>query len=193
MAKKKAKKHDLKWIKQTLELDKDHLWRSKPGYQVFVAGRGAVRFDVPVGWHFEPKKDSFRFTDKPGEAADCGLEVSFNLLPPGDWRQLPIEKIMVDLVAQDSRNPIETYDIVTLPRQTAHVVWTEFKFIDPGENREAFSRTCVAIGSGVQCLITFEYWPEDGDRFRPVWDEVLNTLTLGLYIDDPRTGAARPD
>lgn len=49
------------------------------------------------------------------------------------------------------------------------------------------------LGSGVQCLITFDYWVDDADRLTAVWDTVMESLTLGLYISDPRTGLAFPD
>ncbi len=84
-------------------------------------------------------------------------------------------------------------EIIQLKRQTARIVWTEFKFIDPPEQREAYSRICVGLGSNVQCLITFDYWVDDAERLTPVWDTVMESLVLGLFINDPRTGFARPD
>ena len=50
-----------KWKKDTLKLKKDHLWKAKPGYTIFVADRGAVRFDIPQGWIVEPGPDSTKF------------------------------------------------------------------------------------------------------------------------------------
>jgi hypothetical protein len=32
------------------------------------------------------------------------------------------------------------------------------------------------------------YWPDHADRFLPVWDELLRTLTLGVYIRNPLLG-----
>jgi hypothetical protein len=83
--------------------------------------------------------------------------------------------------------------VVTVPRQTARIVWIEIKFMDEVEHREAFSRICVGIGSNVQCLITFDFWVDESDKLTPVWDEVMRSLTLGLFISDPRTGMALPD
>ena len=54
----KSKKHNLQWIKETLDLNPDHNWKSSPGNSIFVAGRGAVRFEVPQDWHFEPDDNS---------------------------------------------------------------------------------------------------------------------------------------
>jgi hypothetical protein len=189
----KRKKDDLKWVKETLELSDNHNWSSTPGCKVFVAGRGAVRFDVPGDWHFEPQEKSFRFTDKKPPDEDCCLEVSFNLLPQADFSEFPLGATLKKIAKDDSRNVIECGEVVRLKRQTAKIVWIELKFIDSEENREAYSRICIGLGSGVQCLITFDYWVDDADRLVPVWDTVLDTLVLGLFIRDPRTGFAMPD
>jgi hypothetical protein len=189
----KGKKHDLNWIKQTLDLKPDHKWQSKPGYKIFVAGRGAVRFDVPADWIFEPAEKSFKFLDGEPPNDDCRLEVSFNLLPDRDWSDFPLVSTLRNIVKKETRDVIETGEIITVKRQTARIVWTEIKFIDSQEDRPAYSRTCIGLGSNVQCLITFDYWVDDAERVTPVWDEVLRTLTLGLFISDPRTGNALPD
>ncbi|PMB11341.1 hypothetical protein CI592_03595, partial [Fischerella thermalis CCMEE 5328] len=78
----KRKKSNLQWIKETLELKPDHHWESPPGYKIFVAGRGVVRFNVPQNWVLEPQEKSFKFLDKKPPNDDCCLEVSFNHLPP---------------------------------------------------------------------------------------------------------------
>jgi hypothetical protein len=189
----KQKKHNLKWIKETLDLKPNHHWQASPGYKLFVAGRGAVRFEVPQDWFFEPDTKSFRFLDRQPPNDDCRLEASFNLLPPADWRNFPLAQALAEIVEKDERHVLCKGDIITLDRQTANIVWTEFKFLDSEENREAYARICVGLGSNVQCLITFDYWVDDADRLTPVWDTVLRSLILGLYVSDPTTGAALPD
>lgn len=189
----KRKKGKPEWIKETLELNENHNWNSKPGYKIFVAGRGAVRFDVPQNWHFEPDEKSFRFHDAVPPDDDCRLEVSFNLLPEGDWSLFPLAHTLKKIAADDDRNVIDRGEVITLKRQTARIVWTEIKFIDSDENREAFSRICIGLGSNVQCLITFDYWADQAEKLTPVWDVVIDTLVLGLFIRDPRTGFALPD
>ncbi|TRT81409.1 MAG: hypothetical protein EWV82_12945 [Microcystis aeruginosa Ma_AC_P_19900807_S299] len=189
----KSKKHNLQWIKETLDLNPDHNWKSSPGNSIFVAGRGAVRFEVPQDWHFEPDDNSFRFLDRKPPDDDCRLEVSYNLLPPGDWKELPLKGLVKKLAREDSRNPHEIGEVIQEKRQTARIVWVQIQFIDPQENRPAYSRIAVGIGSGVQCLITMDYWADDADKFTPVWDTVISSLVLGLYIRDPRSGLAFPD
>ena len=89
------------------------------------------------------------------------------------------------MTENDGRDVIAKGEIFTLKRQTAKIVWTEIKFIDTqAEPREAFSRTCIGLGSNVQCLITFDYWVDQAQKLTPIWDEVMRSLTLGLYIRD---------
>jgi hypothetical protein len=189
----KSKKHNLQWVKETLDLKEGHNWQSPENTKIFVAGRGAVRFDVPQDWHFEPDTDSFRFLDRKPPNDDCRLEVSYNLLPPGDWSEFPLSPLLRKVVRDDSRHLSECAEIFKLKRQTVRVVWTQLQFTDPQENREAYSRIAIGLGSGVQCLITMDYWVDDAERVTPVWDLVLSSLVLGLYIRDPRTGFAFPD
>jgi hypothetical protein len=182
-----------KWIREVLELKPDHHWQASPGCKVFVADRGAVRFEVPGDWYFEPATKSFRFCDCKPPDDNCCLEVSYNRLPLADWSLFPLAKLLKDVVERDKRDILERGEIVTVKRQTARIVWTEFKFMDSNEHREAYSRICIGLGSGIQCLITFDYWVEDAPRLIPVWDNVMRSLTLGLYIRDPSTGVAFPD
>lgn len=190
----KRKKTNLQWIKETLELKPDHRWEAPSSYKIFVADRGAVRFNVPQNWIFEPQESSFKFRDRKPPNDDCCLEMSFNRLPPRDWSLFPLKSTLKKIVEDDSRDVIAKGEIVTLKRQTARIVWTEIKFIDTQEEpRDAFSRTCIGLGSNVQCLITFDYWADQAEQLTPVWDEVMRSLTLGLYIRDPMTGVAFPD
>jgi len=189
----KRSKHNLKWIKETLELKDDHRWEAKPGYKIFVADRGAMRLDVPQDWLFEPQKASFRFTDGKPPDDNCCLEVSFNRLPPGDYSDFPLNKLLRDVVDNDDRDVTKRGIIHEMNRVALRLVWTELRFIDEIEKRDAFSRIAIGLGAGIQSLITFDYWVEDADRFLPVWETALETLKLGLYISDPTTGAARPD
>ena len=190
----KQKKSNLQWIKETLELKPDHRWDAPEGYKIFVLDRGSVRMNVPQKWIVEPQENSFKFLDKQPPDDDCCLEISFNRLPPNDWSLFPLKSTLKKVVEKDSRNVIEKGEIITVKRQTARIVWTEIKFIDTQEApREAFSRICVGIGSNVQCLVTFDFWADQAEQLIPFWDEAVRSLTLGLYIRDPRTGLAHPD
>ena len=88
----------------------------------------------------------------------------------------------------DHRSLVFTKTLVHAKREGVELGWSEFRFVDPIEHREAFTRLCIARGSNIQALITMDYWPEDAARFRPVWEEALRSLQLGKYIQDPTTG-----
>lgn len=60
--------------------------------------------------------------------------------------------------------------------------------VDEGEHCEARSRLGLARGNDLQCLITFDFWPEDAERHVPVWDAVLRSLRLGIRVEDPTRG-----
>jgi hypothetical protein len=83
----------------------------------------------------------------------------------------------------DERGTTRTGEVRSVQRPRLEAVWAEATFTDPVEKREARSRTCLARGGNVQTLITLDYWPEDADRFEPVWDLILATLKLDARVD----------
>ena len=177
-----------RWKKQKLKLKVDHHWRSRPGYQICVIERGAIRFDFPRGWVMEPGEVSFKFYDRPHPDDDIRLEVSYNPIPPVDWSGLPLDQLLEGVVDGDHRGVTSRDAPKTVERDYMRLAWTEMRFLDSAEEREAHSRICVAIGTAVQALVTMEYWPEDKERATPVWDEALRTLRLEQYVDDPTSG-----
>jgi hypothetical protein len=177
------------WKKHPLTLKDDHTWKAKPGYRIFVADRGAVRFDIPEDWVLVPGKDSFSFHDRQPPKDDCRLEMSYLRLPPlVDWSKLPLSVLFEHLVDGDPRAPFHKSETYTVERPDLELVWVEIMFIDPAEKREARSRLCLARAMDIQPCITMDFWPEDAERVSPVWDEVLRSLQLGVYVKDPTRG-----
>src|SRR5947209_8364970 len=173
-----------KWQKKDLKMAPDHGWRAKPGHKIFVADRGAVRFDFPEDWIMTPGESSCVFKDG---GDNCVLEVSHWRLPPVDWSKLPLIPLLLDIQSREGC-PTTEEEIVHVQRPDVELAWAERTYIDPGEKRPAIARTCLARGQNVQALITFAFWPEDRGRFTPVWDEILRSLQLGMYIADPHVG-----
>src|SRR5437588_10282757 len=87
-----------RWKKQDLKMAPHHGWRAKPGHKIFVADRGAVRFDFPDDWITTPGEQSCVFKD-PGD--NCVLEVSHWRLPPIDWSGLPLLDMLLDIQAKE--------------------------------------------------------------------------------------------
>ena len=179
-----------KWKKETLKLKKNHGWRAKPGYKIFVADRGAVRFDIPQDWVMEPGSDSIQFHDRQPPDDDCRLQLSlFRLHPSVNWSALPLKQLLREAVKGNDQDVISWGEIIYERRPDLELAWMEVRWTDTAQGREARSRHCLARGSNVQPFITMDYWPEDAKRVLPVWDEVLRTLVLGDYIADPTRGA----
>ena len=177
-----------KWKKQTLKLKDEHQWKARDGYRIFVANRGAVRFDFPQHWVLKPGDNSFKFHDAEPPDDDCRLELSINYLPPADWSRAPLADFLRG-VADDDERPINARgEIITEDRPDLRLAWIELRFIDPVEQRAAHSRILLGIGGRVQCLLTFDYWADDDAQFALVWEEIVKSLQLGKIILDPTTG-----
>ncbi len=176
MAKKKRK-----WQKTKVQLPNDHGWQAAPGNKVFVADAGAMQFECPGDWTIKPgKSGSIRFFDRKREAdADMRLEVTLIYAPNIDWSGLPLTQLIENTaLSGDPRGPTGRGPFNHLRRATLEAAWLEVDFIEAAENRPAHSRICMARGPGAYALITMDFWVDDADRARPVWDTVLDTLKL---------------
>ena len=188
-----AKKPKAKWTKHVLKLKAHHQWRARAGYKIFVADRGAVRFDFPESWVVIPGEDSIKFHDKTPPDDDCTLQLSVMRLPPQvDWSGLPLSFLVSEATTGDRRDIFERGEVHTEQRHGRELAWVEVRFRDPTQGgREAHSRTCLARSGNVQPLITFDFWADDAERLAPVWDAVLDSLRVNVPIDDPTFGEAR--
>ena len=179
-----------KWTSRKLDLHPGHTWTARPGCQVFVAGRGAVRFDIPRGWAIVPDADSLKIYNKQPPADDCRLAVSY-IQPPKEWSAIPIATVVEAATAGPGDGPVRRWGpIATERRDDLEIGWREAAFDDPVGKREARSRLAIGRRLHIQCLITFDYWPSDAAWCLPHWDTALATLDLARYIDDPTRGPA---
>lgn len=174
-----------KWTSEEFRLKEHHGWRCKPGYKVFVADRGAVRFDIPQTWTIEPgESGSIRFHDKPPPDDDARLEMSILRFPPVDFTDLPPAKLLLNVVDKEDPTELSRSEVNEVTRPDLQLAWIEIKFMDPNERREACNRMCVARCGGLHTLITFVFWADDGQWARPVWKEVLRSLQMGQHYAD---------
>jgi hypothetical protein len=177
-----------KWDKRTLKLPQKHGWHAKPGYKIFVADRGAVRFDFPEDWLVIPDEDSIKFHDKQPPDDDCTLAVSVMRLPPADWSRVKLSMLVGKIIEDDPRGVTRRGEIVDVHRADLDLAWVEVQFIDPNEKRPARSRTCLARAQNIQPLITFDFWEVDAPKLGKVWDEIIRSLRVAEPILDPTLG-----
>ncbi len=178
-----------RWEKRTLKLTEPHGWHSSPGYNIFVADRGAVRFDIPQGWIIKPDSPSIKFHDHEPPDDDCTLALTVMHLPPGDWSGVPLGTLIEQLVRAETRPGAEWGEVVVGGRVDLDLAWIETRFADPTQGqRRARSRIALARAENIQPLITFDFWEDDVFRSVPVWDEILRSLRVAEPILDPRLG-----
>lgn len=183
------------WKKQTLKMKDNHTWKAPDGYIIIVVDRGALRFNVPKTWHTEMENNQLRIYDAKPPADEAGLIVTIFHLPPGvDWTGLPLDTLLEQSTEEKERvDPegneiLSRSEIVPVPREDIEMVWNEVKFIDVKEKRPAFSRHIMARGFDVAALITFSYWEGDEANYTAAWNELLRSIELGRYVDDPTRG-----
>src|ERR671920_2573227 len=92
---------------ESLKLRRGHHWRARPGHRIFVADRGAVRFDFPDTWVLKMNERTVCLYDREPPDDDCRLEVSFFRLPPIDWSGLAVEQLLNTATEGDTR-PVES-------------------------------------------------------------------------------------
>ncbi|HLZ69580.1 MAG TPA: hypothetical protein VKV26_06665 [Dehalococcoidia bacterium] len=184
------------WEKQELRLRKGHGWKAKPGWKIVVVGRGALRLDFPQDWQMAMETDehtgwpTITLTDRPEPKDRCKLQVTTMQLPP----EIPWPPGALPEVLDHAMSGPDEYEIISRGqtmyevRHNLQLAWREMRWVEPVEHREARSHTCLVRRRNVQALMTFVYWPEDTGRFLPIWREMLRSLRLAEYVNDPTQG-----
>jgi hypothetical protein len=93
-----------KWTKRELRMDEEHGWRCKPGYTIFVADRGAVRFDIPESWVVQVDAEGVKIHDKPPPDDNARIQLSIFFPPPVvEWDGLPLATMLAEALADRGR------------------------------------------------------------------------------------------
>jgi len=181
------------WDKKSFRLKERHGWKSKPGYAICVIDRGAIRFDYPAGWDTSVEDIQINVRDRPQPDDNCVLSVSRMHIPMELADLVPVSELAQGATSVEEEGKVlETKVVTPGPRgDGVDLAYTETRYIERKEQKEAFLRLAVARGSGVYCLITFSFWAEDLAKHDPVWEEALRSLTLGVEVKDPTAGPIR--
>lgn len=172
------------WTKQTLRLKDNHGWKSKPGYRIFVADRGAVRFDFPDVWFIRPADDgTIHLHDR--EPPDDNVRLSLTVIylrDDVDWSGLKLTTVLKEITSKGER---EYGPVIEVKHPRHEVMWSETEYPDPELDRLVRSRTALSRYSNIQIVLTLDFWADMSARFGKLWDEILRTLVLGDYVEDP--------
>jgi len=173
-----------------LPLSQPHQWKAKPNHRILVLDRGAVRFDYPDDWSVAFEDEGAIIHDQEPPADKCRIAASCRRVPV-ESSTYPLLRLLESMIAKDARGVTPSDQILRIHRPPLEVAWTELRFTEPTIGRLACSRVCVARAGCTQAFLTFDFWPEDSDRCFPVWENVLESLEVGAYIDDPASGQRR--
>lgn len=176
------------WKREDIPLKHHHTWKAPPGYKIFIADKGAVRFNIPQDWIIKPDPDSLKFHDHEPPGDTCVLAFSYLRLGNINWNEFPVTKLVQVAVKGDARQILQVGKVVSVPRQDLELAWIESRFFATNENRDAYSRLSIGRAANLQSLITLDYWPEDVERISAVWNEVMRSLELGRIVQDPSVG-----
>lgn len=183
----KKKKKSFKPV--TGKLHPKHTWKAPDGFKIVVLDRGAASFNVPVDWIIASMDPHLELHNAEPPNDDARLSVTLWHMPPGiDWTGLPLVPLLLQATADTRENILEKGTVHTPQRSDLEIAWTEHRFLDTVEPREAYTRLALARGFDKHLLITMDFWVDQSDQFRPVWDEVLRSLQMGRVIDDPLRG-----
>lgn len=169
------------WQQQSFRMPKGHHWSARPNEMIFVADRGAVRFNYPRTWVMVPQPGgSFQFRDRPEPDDDALLEISvMRLNPDMNWADLPLEDFLRSVHFKDDKRGLRPGEMVNVEGPNIELTWIESTFTDPNENRAAVDRALLGFNNNVMPYVTMVFWEDQRNRFAPVWDRVLETLHVG--------------
>ena len=175
--------------REVYQLPEDHAWTARPGHKILVLDRGAVVLEFPCDWFVQPAAEQTGIRDRASpDDSTCVLAVSYLRLPAADWSGLPLRELLLTASQSEDREYIGRGPTIEGRRGNFDIAWTELRVVDARERREARCRLCLARGGGVQCLISFDFWPEDEARLDTVWMNVLESLRLNAAVEDPTRG-----
>jgi hypothetical protein len=167
-------------------------WKARSGCRILVVGRGAVRCDFPKDWLAGLDSKYVRIIDRMPPNDRCSLMVSHRTVSPM-VALFPIRELLGQVTSGDSpdRPIVDRGPLTSLYRYPLEAAWRQMRFIDPLRGSEACTRVCLARGGTTLATIVFDFWPEDELQLHEAWTTVLETLAVGDYIDDFRTGCRR--
>lgn len=172
-----------------VKIPRDHGWKAREGFQIVVADRGVVRFDVPRTWHVQRGDGSdLMATDKPPPDDDGKIQMSVLRVPIPPGEGPPLLDLLRSLSDPPDIDVTEAIEPILEPSEGAELGWSELHFVEDG--RDAISRTVLARGGGIHALFTMVLWADDRERFEPAWEELRHSIEVGKSYDlsgrDPR-------
>ncbi len=169
---------------QQLRLTRNHGWKAAPGHKILVLDRGAVRVDYPASWFMEMTDDCIKLHDRKPPDDDFAFGFSYHRWPTMAAAQIPVANLVRSGMEGDPRAFTSVSEAVTEMRIDTALAWADGYFIDPIGRREACGRFCIARRTGIQALITLDFWVSDRAMCDEHWRAILASLQVARWIED---------
>jgi hypothetical protein len=176
----------------TMSLPENHGWKSSPGYLIFVANKGEVRFDYPETWITEHTSPiTFRDAEPPLDT--CRMRLFIYHPTKKHDPSTPISDVLMDLfdiVKYENPDDDPGYsmgrgDIVVEPREDLDLAWRQSRFFNPNLGREMTTRSAAGRAGGSIAFLLLDFPTEEREKYEAIWTEILRSLQVGLTIEDP--------
>ena len=176
------------WTHASVPLPASHQWKCSPGHLLLVADRGEVSFEYPDGWHVAPgKKGELCVRDRPHPDDECRVQLSIIRTPgvsASAFAALPLTDLLRQALGDEAKMPhtpgwTRVTDVSELERPGLRAAWAESSWIDKEHgDRKVMCRQMVARAPQTHPFITFDYYADRADDFRPVWLHLIDTLRV---------------
>jgi hypothetical protein len=172
------------------QLAPNHIWKAAPGCRILVVDNGALRCDIPQEWIvYAPGRHVFVIDRFPPDnrtlAAISCRRVSAEVIA------IPLLSILEEWVRGEDRKVLDRGEAVRFHRWPLEAAWLQLRVLDPKGRSEKYTYVCVARADRTQALIVLDFHPGDEPVVEGAWRTLMETLAVGDYIEDPRSGRKR--
>jgi hypothetical protein len=105
--------------------------------------------------------------------------------------EIPLALYMREITEPDGSGGFHCESICSLRRPPMEAAWVEIGYDSEFTKGHLCKRVFVGRAGSTRAIITLDFKPADRKRMEPVWDTVIETIVIGDYLEDPRTGRRR--
>lgn len=172
------------------QLAPNHVWKATPGCRILIVDNGGLRCDIPYDWIvYSPRTHVFAIDRFPPDNR-CLLAISCRRVS-SEVMALPLRQILEEWVAGENRRVEERSEPVYFFRWPLQAAWMQLRVTCAEPSRDKTTRVCVARADRTQALLILDFLTVDESLVEKAWETLMDTLVVGDYISDPRTGKRR--
>lgn len=172
------------------QLAPNHVWKAAPGCRILIVDNGGLRCDIPREWIvYSPRTHVFAIDRFPPDNR-CLMAISCRRVS-SEVMAIPLRRILEEWVLAEDRSIVETSEPVYFFRWPLQAAWMQVSVTGTEPGQDKSTRVCVARADRTQALIILDFHSIDEPEVETAWSTLMDTLVVGDYISDPRSGKRR--